>query len=120
MSLYSSGKHEKLIADPEPWAYAHNSKPGPGPFGTPDRAATRWDKAMLYFPRPEFDRPLSNPANPILVELRRKLAAEPISLADAAQWFCDWIRFGRAEDIPSTPAHGSHAWRVLTRLTVLS
>jgi len=59
--IYSSGKHDKLTADPEPWGQGGAHYPNPG-----------WLNGgkLKYSPRPEFDRPLTNPANRILSQFR--------------------------------------------------
>lgn len=46
----------ELPLDPEPWAYNRKSKSGPGPWGTPDRSAERWDTAMMWFPREGYEQ----------------------------------------------------------------
>src|SRR4051812_20244760 len=68
----------------------------------------------VYAPRPEFDN-----HNPILVELRRCIALGSDQAA-MVQVLRNWIVFGKAEKIPSSPAQTSHAWRVLTKLARLT
>lgn len=77
MTQFSSGKHDKLTADPWPiqgyWPDGGKGGRYAYPFTFQDVREFRRE------PRPEFDRPLNNPANPILAELRRVigLGAEP-------------------------------------------
>lgn len=65
MNLYSSGKHAHLTADPHPWL-----EPASG-----SRYLTRYayltGERRIYAPRPEFNRPLTNPANPALAMFRQ-------------------------------------------------
>ena len=106
--------------DPEPWAYSSQSKPGLGPFGTPDRAATRFDGAMLWFPRPEF----AVLDNPILAQLRGEHAIWKANQTErslkhhvltwrARSFLSDLDRDWKAD---FTPEQIDHARRVLTRL----
>ena len=47
---------EGLPLDPEPWAYRRESTTSEGPFGHPERAATRVDAAMMFYPRPGYEQ----------------------------------------------------------------
>lgn len=99
MTIYSSGKHEKLTADPEPWKNlsAHGGR-------WPHESRDPLNDALR--PRPEFDRPLTNPANPILSAFRA-------SSSSAETWLIALHKGGYVE---GTPAQIKHAHRVLTRL----
>lgn len=46
-----------LPLDPKPWAYSRASKDDDnGPFGHNDRAASRIDGAMMFFPRDGYEQ----------------------------------------------------------------
>lgn len=73
MMQYSSGRHENLT-DPKPWVGADGSR------------RSRYSRyAPRREPRPEFERPLSNPANPILAYARAH-PGEPIYYKDLERW----------------------------------
>lgn len=111
MSEYlTSGKVDTV--DPEPWAYRRNSKTGPGPFGTPDRAAARTDRAMLWFPRPEYDRNI----NPILEDFR---ASTNTSLARWIVALSSFTAQPEGTGHRTEPQHVEHAKRVLMKLAAL-
>lgn len=117
--IYSSGKHEKLTADPQP--YVDQWDIDRSPDGDP--AGFDFDVWFSYSPRPEFDRPLANPANPVLVEFRAE-AGQHYPFRDDLAW---WVLCLNAD--PSTfrtdgygwsEEHIDHARRVLKRLARLT
>lgn len=113
--MFSSGKHDHLTADPRPWRCTEGGK---GHRLAKRRTAHR----NTLGGRPEFDRPLTNAANPLLIALR---VSGPFGRQELASWveMCDrWLaphttppsRFGVTLD------HIEHARRVLTRLAALA
>lgn len=111
--MFSSGKHEKLTADPQPYINGHlNRQDHPFVGGC---CTTRFQ------PRPFYDRPLTNPANPILEDVRLQDADR----RDAQIRY--WM--GRVPDVvvsslPTgywyTADELNHARRVLARLLAAS
>lgn len=118
MTIYSSGKHEKLTADPQPWKNlsAHGGR-------WPHESRDPLNDALR--PRPEFDRPLNNPANPVLRDVRfhatNRRGGEVI-----AGVYREWLHYARpgshpdnwSEDI--TADQVEHARRVLERLAAIN
>lgn len=115
---YSSGKHRVVNADPTPWVGADGSR-----RARYSRFAPRFD------PRPEFDRPLTNEANPILGAFRkhreavREAGFEPtrVLLSELDQMVPGRDNIDTsAEDDRVTSDQINHARRILTRLANLT
>jgi len=72
--MFSSGNNGHVHTDEQPWQGADESR------------RARYSRfAPRFAPRPEFDRPLTNPANPILQAFRER---EDIGNVYAVrQWF---------------------------------
>ncbi|UOE45939.1 hypothetical protein [Agromyces larvae] len=115
MTPFSSGRHARLTADPHPWI---------------ERTSSRYLTADAYYsgeprefrPRPEFDRPLTNPANPIRREYRASLAAD-IPYTDPESWLANLDSLEPGSDAwkwRDEPDTLDHAERVLTRLAALT
>lgn len=108
MTQYSSGKHDRLTADPTP--YVHS-----GPMGYESR--TDYRECLVCFtsfkPRPEFDRPLTNPANPILAGIREKRFTRREALDAFGDGFDQFA-------YPFSGAEVTHATRILQRLANLT
>lgn len=66
-TLYSSGAHHHLTADREPWLNTSGQR------ARRKAVADRYDD--MWRPRPEFNRPLTNPANGMVAWVRRRRAA---------------------------------------------
>jgi hypothetical protein len=99
MSAYSSGKHTAVTADPEPWLGADGSR------------RARYSRfAPQYLPRPEYARPLTNPANSWLGEFRNDWETNRW-LGDGQGQIRVWI--GGMRDL--TDDKSVHARRVLER-----
>ena len=114
MTQFSSGKHEKISVDPFPYRNRATADPFASRWKRLDREITA-DRYILD-PRPEFDRPLTNPANPILAHYRGRAARWPIdgyirSLDPDNVW--QWDEIGTSDQI-------AHARAVLTRLANLT
>lgn len=65
--IFSSGKRGHLNSDPQPYRCTECR---PGSVGERMAAPLIWCGFDVFDPRPEYDQPLSNPANPILSDLR--------------------------------------------------
>jgi hypothetical protein len=105
----TSGAHWR---DPKPWAYSKNSTDDPdGPFGLPDRAATRVDGRMMFYPRPEFDN-----HNPILVVFRKDYENR-LSWWDLDHFTETWLGpLGLDADDGDYPTY-AEIWAVMQRAT---
>lgn len=120
MNLYSSGKYEKLTADPHPYV---------GLSGVRYNAAAAQGLDVVYTPRRDwkYGRVVSNPVNPIL----RRVRHGDLPLGQCAQELARFEDTGRYPDIPELtrliatyamhPKHPCirHARLVLERLTRL-
>lgn len=110
MTQFSSGKHAKLTADPEPFV---------------DSVGTRWEppkawRDEVWAPRPEFDRPLTNPANPALAMFRQmhgRRSGADMEMA-ATAWASSLMQMSLAGSF--TVHEAKHARAVLTHLAVLT
>lgn len=114
MTYFTSGA---VYHDPEPWAYSRTSKSGDLLFGTPERAATRYDRAMMHYPRPEFDH-----HNPVLEYFRADVRFGNVPHGTYLVWL-NGVRVGMKFTTPgvaTTQEHIDHARRVLTKLEGLS
>lgn len=115
--MFSSGAQEKVNADPMPWLYD-----GFRATESMAKSQSKWS-TVWRDPRPEFDRPLTNPANLILREWRSAIAdgldfTEPADvlarLEDMTPGSDAWFWRDR------NPAALEHAERVLSRLARLT
>lgn len=122
--IYSSGKHDKLTADPWP-IQAYWPDGGKGgryayPFTFQDVREFRRE------PRPEFDRPLTNPANPILSAFREDMLNARMGQAenqrDDYEWLTgpDWENYWQEHVTAEHVEHVEHVRRVLERLANLA
>lgn len=116
MSQFSSGKHEKLTADTHPYRVVFGPWAG-ARMQAPQAGMTDHD------PRPDFDRPLINPANPILQSIRDQGWS---NLNGAGKWneLAGWLRWLGDESHKifywQSLESIAHARRVLTRLANLT
>lgn len=123
MTAFSSGKHEKLTADPTPVAYRPKVRRYSGVITSRENRTklpmhTVMPETYVFEPRAEFDRPLTNPTNPILAAMRTDLAAWHDRNAGIRWWLKDfdvapWVTESR------DPAQVANARAVLTRLAAL-
>lgn len=104
MSTYSS--REPFNDDPEPWTNTQGMR-----FAERDHVLG----LILFDPRPEFDRPQSNPMNSILLEFRR---SAPWDMGKAAAIEVRWLSGPNPAPVPNTASRAQieHARKVLTRL----
>lgn len=104
MTQFSSGKHGKLIADSYPYRVVFGPWAG-ARMQAPQAGMTN------YEPRPDLDRPLTNPANPVLRLFRNSpgwnVDGYVRSLSPGAVW--QWEGIASPESI-------AHARAVLERL----
>lgn len=98
MTMFSS--RPPFNDDPRPYVMHIDGYPS-------KRYARHHPNVDEYAPRPEFDRPQSNPTNPILAELREGVSA------DASN---DWVATYLATLPDWEEGEVGHARRVLTRL----
>lgn len=116
MSQFSSGKQEKLSGDPRPWLSTHG-------LGGRWSHEARDRENDLFRPRPEFDRPLTNPANPILQSIRDQGWS---NLNNAGKWneLAEWLWWLGDESHKifywQSLESIAHARRVLTRIANLA
>lgn len=114
--ILSSGKHAKLTTDPKPWVHDCGDA---GCDIAGKHYADRTETDILAG-HPEFDRPLANPANPILVELRKAFNADirrrELHVSEKLRELDYEERFG---DNDWSPQQIDHARAVLTRLANL-
>lgn len=106
--------------DPTPWAIRRwDANPRPR-SDHPDFDAPEWfdrENSADYLPRPDFDRPQSNPVNPILADFRdmagnARMWLDVIQSDDGDAFLAGTPKaFGRV-----TADHIVHVIRVLTRL----
>lgn len=119
--IYSSGKHDKLTADPWPiqgyWPDGGKGGRYAYPFTFQDVREFRRE------PRPEFDRPLTNPVNPVLVSFREDMLnarmGQEENQRDDYEWLIgpDWENYWQEH---VTAEQIDHARRVLERLARLT
>lgn len=108
MTQYSSGKYgDTITADPMPWRSQCCGLRWPTIADDPEN--------NTFDPRPEFDRPLTNPANPVLEYVREVSDKEHAVnwLLHEFNWDTDrWVWDGWQVN----PEHIEHARKVLSRL----
>ncbi|KQO98468.1 hypothetical protein [Leifsonia sp. Leaf264] len=129
MAAFSSSKHDIVNADPYPLVDGdghRHSRPDGGtavPESGPN--AGHWVEiggpSMKVSPRPEFFRPLTNPANPILEAFRGNVAnPHPEDTVNGTfEEIVDLWVFYIAEgnqEVSLDPDHIDHARRVIHRL----
>ncbi|MFD5864381.1 hypothetical protein ACFWGP_05480 [Agromyces sp. NPDC127015] len=115
MTIYSSGKHAKLTADEYPWAREDI-------YGNVMADRSSKQRAPLYgaldcwHPRPESDRPLTNPANPVLTAFREAVADGDL-YADPSSWLVNLDSMDADAELWQHPRDAVlHAEKVLERL----
>ncbi len=106
--MFSSGKKERVTADPTPWQHVHCD-------GDDSRAPYKPDFRFVHRPRPEFDRSLTNPVNPILSDFRENC---PKVSGDDIEDYLEMLALLNTEHYrtPTGRAQIAHARAVLTRL----
>lgn len=120
--MFSSGKHAKLTADPSPWAvYVWPHSPiinASMRYATEGEAKGQAIGSYVhgFHPRPEFDRPLTNPENKILLRMRI-LRSDPDAIQAASSWIIAIDR-GYYDEYPKRMR--THAREVLSRLARLA
>lgn len=110
--LFASKTPRDLNHDPEPFVDDHGCR-----WIAP---VTFQPRTFRYDPRPEFDHVQYNEPNPILVNLRQRIATGFDDVEEFAWWLKNeynhdtdsWVW----EDDSITESHVAHARRVLSRL----